>query len=71
MSNTANLDENARHHVFLAAAWIANVGGTEDDEKVDALCQLRKALDIEPIVARELHEIARGSALSPAGLGGG
>lgn len=72
MPDPATFDETARHYVFLAAAWIANVDGTEDDTELDALCQLRKALDISPNVARRLHHLARGAAgWSPATFGGG
>ena len=69
MSDLATFDETARHYVFLTAAWIANVDGAEDDTELDALCQLRKALDIAPAVARRLHQLARSAAaFSPPGL---
>ncbi|MEM7137482.1 MAG: hypothetical protein AAF500_12925 [Myxococcota bacterium] len=61
MNDTATLDENARHLMFLTAAWIANVDGREDPLEVDALCQLRAALDIAPSLARKLLQLARSS----------
>ncbi len=65
MSDPAALNESARHYAFLAAAWIANVDGAEDGAETDALCQLRKALDIRPSVARQLHQLARRAARIP------
>jgi hypothetical protein len=62
MPDPADLNETARHWVFLTAAWIANVDGNEDGAELDALCQLRKALDIAPTVARRLHDLARSAA---------
>lgn len=62
MRDPATLNETARHCVFLTAAWIANVDGSEDDTELDALCQLRKALGIDPAVARRLHHLARSTA---------
>ena len=53
------LTENARHMLFLAAAWIANVDGEEHDAEIDALCELRTALGLEPALARDLHQMAR------------
>ena len=50
---------NARQMLFLAAAWIANVDGEEHEAEIDALCQLRSALGLEPDLARRLHQIAR------------
>ncbi len=64
----ATLDEAARHYVFLTAAWIANVDGAEDDNEIDALCQLRQALDIAPGAARELHRRARSTAAAFRGI---
>ncbi len=70
MRDPASFDENARHYVFLTAAWIANVDGAEHDKELDALCQLRKALGIAPTVARRLHQLARLAAdFSPPELG--
>lgn len=63
MRDPAALDESARHYVFLTAAWIANVDGVEGGAETDALCQLRKVLDIAPSVARQLHQVARNAAL--------
>ena len=65
MPDPTNFDENARHYVFLTAAWIANVDGAEHDKELDALCQLRKALGIAPAVARRLHHLARFAADFP------
>ena len=62
MRDPMNFDETARHYVFLTAAWIANVDGSEDEKELDALCQLRYALDIAPTVARRLHDLARSAA---------
>lgn len=59
MAGPTILNEDARHLVFLAAAWIASVDGHEDGTQLDALCQLRDALNIAPTVARRLHHIAR------------
>jgi hypothetical protein len=68
MSDPLTFDEATRHYVFLTAAWIANVDGRERDEEIDALCQLRKALDIAPGIARQLRELARGTAATPPAL---
>jgi len=68
MSGPMTFDETTRHYVFLTAAWIANVDGDEHGEEIDALCQLRKALDIAPGVARRLRELARGTAATPPAL---
>ncbi|MGB5812597.1 MAG: hypothetical protein WBG86_18825 [Polyangiales bacterium] len=68
MNDTTLLSENARHLMFLTAAWIANVDGHEDPLEVDALCQLRKALDIAPATARKLHQLARSSCVPGASL---
>lgn len=69
MSDPKSFDETARHYAFLTAAWIACVDGAEADEELDALCQLRKTLDIAPSVARRLHQLARAAA-TPAMLTG-
>lgn len=50
---------SARQMLFLTAAWIANVDGEEQEAEIDALCQLRSALGLEPDLARKLHQIAR------------
>ena len=68
MSDPMSFDESTRHYVFLTAAWIANVDGKERDEEIDALCQLRRALDISPGVARRLRQLARGTAAIPPAL---
>jgi hypothetical protein len=65
MSDPAALNESARHYAFLAAAWIANVDGAEVGAETDALCQLRKALNITPSVARQLHQLARRAVRIP------
>ena len=65
MHDPTTFDETARHYVFLTAAWIANIDGAEDDNELDALCQLRKALGIAPAVARRLHHLARSAAAFP------
>lgn len=62
MPSTAAFNETARHYMFLAAAWIANVDGNEGDAEIDALCQLREALGISPSAARKLHHLARDTA---------
>ena len=62
MRDEETFDETARHYVFLTAAWIANVDGSENDDELDALCQLRKAPGISPTVARRLHRLARSAA---------
>ena len=69
MQHPTPLDENARHLLFLTAAWIASVDGEEHDQELDALCQLRKALRIAPDIARRLHLLAR-SATRPPTLDG-
>ncbi|NND30323.1 MAG: hypothetical protein HKN97_17185 [Myxococcales bacterium] len=56
----STLSDEARNMLFLVAAWMANVDGKEQDAEVDALCQLRGALGLEPPVARELLQMARG-----------
>lgn len=69
MGHPSTFDETARHYIFFTAAWIANVDGHEDDTELDALCQLRKTLGIEPATARQLHQLARHAATrSPTGL---
>lgn len=55
----ATFSDDPRNMLFLVAAWMANVDGEEQDAEVDALCQLRRALDLEPPVARELLQMAR------------
>lgn len=65
MQHPTTLDENARHLLFLTAAWIANVDGEEHGREIDALCQLRKALRIAPDIARHLHQVARNSTVPP------
>ena len=55
----STLSNEARNMVFLVAAWMANIDGKEQGAEVDALCQLRGALGLEPPVARELLQIAR------------
>ena len=69
MRDSTAFDETTRHYVFLTAAWIANVAGHERGEEIDALCKLRKALDISPTIARRLHQRARGAAAVPPALG--
>lgn len=71
MTDAANFDETARHYIFLTAAWIANIDGSEHDQELDALCQLRKALGLAPSVARRLHHMARSAAFAPPQLEGG
>jgi hypothetical protein len=71
MAKTTSFDQTTRHYVFLTAAWIANIDGSEDDREIDALCQLRKALGIPPSVARHLHHMARSAAFAPPQLEGG
>lgn len=69
MPRTTAFNETARHYMFLAAAWVASVDGKEGDAELDALCQLREALDIAPSAARRLHQLARESAtVFPPGL---
>ncbi|MEM9727500.1 MAG: hypothetical protein AAF997_02875 [Myxococcota bacterium] len=65
MKHPEALDESARHLVFLTAAWIANVDGQEHGAEIDALCQLRNALGIAPLVARRLLDIARRAPVAP------
>jgi len=60
----STFSNEARNMLFLVAAWMANVDGKEHGAEVDALCQLRGALGLEPPVARELLQIAR-SRLDP------
>jgi tellurite resistance protein len=55
----STLSNEARNMLFLVAAWMANVDGKEQGAEVDALCQLRGALGLEPPVARKLLQIAR------------
>ncbi|MGB5268140.1 MAG: hypothetical protein WBN30_16220 [Polyangiales bacterium] len=55
----STLSNEARNMLFLVAAWMANVDGEEQGAEVDALCQLRGALGLEPPVARELLQMAR------------
>lgn len=69
MTEATPLSEHARHLVFFTAAWIANVDGVEDPHEIDALCQLRRALDIAPAVARRLHQLAR--SIDPGEHGAG
>ena len=64
ITDPRTLNENARHLIFLAAAWIASVDGEERESQLDALCQLRGALDIAPDLARQLRDMARNSILT-------
>jgi hypothetical protein len=59
MMNDTALTERARCALFLVAAWMANVDGEEHGAEVDALCQLRLALGLDPDLARALLETAR------------
>ena len=68
MGDPMTFDEATRHYVFLTAAWIANVDGSDSDEEIDALCQLRRALDIAPGVARRLRQLAQGTGAFPPAL---
>lgn len=68
MSDPLTFDEATRHYVFLTAAWIANVDGQERAGATDALCELRRALDIAPGIARQLRQLAQGTAATPPAL---
>jgi len=62
------LPNETRRLLFLVAAWMANVDGEEHGAEVEALCELRRALHLEPPAARELLQMARSqrNSLVPA-----
>lgn len=54
-----------RAHLFLTTTWTAVANGRTHGAEVWLLCELRRALDLRPSLARRLYRLARSHRLAP------
>ena len=58
------LDPPARRRLFLTTAWVTLADGRSHGRELWLLCELRRALGLEPSAARALFNLARAARLS-------
>lgn len=66
------LEDNDRARLFAITAWVTAADGRTHGSEVWLLCELRRALSLDPQIARRLFNLARTArleALRPPSLG--
>jgi len=61
------LDDDARRRLFLTTAWVTLADGRTHGRELWLLCELRRALGLDPKPARALFNLARAARLSAHG----